>query len=510
MTNYAELNVYLDSEFSNNVTPINHGWDYQPIKTGLKPVAIFDSEILPDAFQAFVDDASHRMQSPPDFIAVGLMVALSSLVGRKVEIYPKQKDNWLITPNLWGAIVGRPSTLKSPSLNEALKPIAQLEVDAGEDYKQALAEHGSDDKLQKMLLKDTNSKAQKAVKEGNTEEAKKIIRGSDNNAPEIPIRKRYKVNDSTVEKLGELLSENSNGLMVERDEITGLLKHLDKTEYSADRAFYLQAWNGNQGFTYDRIGRGTIEIVAVTLSIIGGIQPSILKTYINNAISGQSGDDGLLQRFQLLVYPDIKKNWQYIDKAPNKLAIDKAYKVFEAINTINPDSQIKVRFSTGAQTYFVEWLTELEGKLRNNNYHPAIESHLTKYRSLIPSLALIIHIADHPDKFAESVGEKALLKALEWGDYLESHAMRIYGIGIDSDNDNALLIAERFNKLGDSFTKRDIQRKGWTGLKNNSVIQTALDLLVSNGYLKERQEVPTNGRPTTTYMINPRLEADNG
>ena len=101
--------------------------------------------------------------------------------------------------------------------------------------------------------------------------------------------------------------------------------------------------------------------------------------------------------------------------------------------------------------------------------------------------------------------EKALLKALEWGDYLESHAMRIYGIGIDSDNDNALLIAERFNKLNDSFTKRDIQRRGWVGLKNNSSIQNALDLLVNHGYLKEQQEAPATGRPTTIYIINPRL-----
>ena len=36
------------------------------------------------------------------------------------------------------------------------------------------------------------------------------------------------VNDSTVEKLGELLNENPNGLLVFRDELTGFLRQLDR------------------------------------------------------------------------------------------------------------------------------------------------------------------------------------------------------------------------------------------------------------------------------------------
>lgn len=130
-----------------------------------------------------------------------------------------------------------------------------------------------------------------------------MLRVADNDVPEKPTRQRYKVNDPTVEKFGELLNENPNGLLVIRDEITALLKHLDKAEHSADRAFYLEAWNGNQSFTYDRIGRGTVDITALTLSVIGGIQPAVIKPYITNATNGGSSDDGLLQRFQLLSLP---------------------------------------------------------------------------------------------------------------------------------------------------------------------------------------------------------------
>jgi len=234
----------------------------------------------------------------------------------------------------------------------------------------------------------------------------------------------------------------------------------------------------------------------------------MIKPYIAKAINGGAGDDGLLQRFQLLVYPDQQRGWEYTDQKPDKHAIDRAYSVFDEVSKINPSEQVRVRFSLDAQEIFKEWVTELEYKLRSGELHPAIESHLAKYRSLIPSLALIIYIADNPRKYAESVDKDSLLKACAWGDYLESHAMRLYGLGTHADNDNALMIAKRFNKLGDSFTRRDIQRKGWTGLKDIKTIQSALDVLVSHNYLKEEREITTTGRPpATVYIINPEVKA---
>ena len=70
-----------------------------------------------------------------------------------------------------------------------------------------------------------------------------------------------------------------------------------------DRAFYCEAWNGTGAYTYDRIGRGTLHIRAACLSVLGGIQPGPLERYLRAVFAGR-GDDGLLQRFQLAVWPD--------------------------------------------------------------------------------------------------------------------------------------------------------------------------------------------------------------
>src|SRR5438128_8919508 len=135
--------------------------------------------------------------------------------------------------------------------------------------------------------------------------------------PAEPTRKRYIVNDSSVEKLGVVMNQNPNGVMAFRDEVSGLLEHLDREGQEGARAFYLEAWDGLGRYTYDRIGRGTLDIESVTLSILGSIQPGKLFGCLRSALQGGTGDDGLMQRFQLIVYPDINRQWRNVDRWPD-------------------------------------------------------------------------------------------------------------------------------------------------------------------------------------------------
>ena len=67
----------------------------------LPDVMPFDYLYLPDALRGYVRDISERMQCPPDFAAVGVLVMAATIVGRKVAIRPKRKDDWTVIPNLW-------------------------------------------------------------------------------------------------------------------------------------------------------------------------------------------------------------------------------------------------------------------------------------------------------------------------------------------------------------------------------------------------------------------------
>ena len=53
-----------------------------------------------------------------------------------------------------------------------------------------------------------------------------------------------------------------------------------------------------------------------------------------------------------------------------------------------------LRFSLEGQEIFNAWRTELELRLRKGDLLPALESHLAKYRSLMPSIALIFYAVE--------------------------------------------------------------------------------------------------------------------
>ena len=67
-------------------------------------------------------DVCERMQCPPDYVAVSVMAALGSIIGRKVMVRPQRADDWSVVANQWALAIGRPGVMKSPAMEEALRP----------------------------------------------------------------------------------------------------------------------------------------------------------------------------------------------------------------------------------------------------------------------------------------------------------------------------------------------------------------------------------------------------
>ena len=109
--------------------------DPSPIPNDLPPVEPFHPKgLLPESFVSYVSDVAERMQCPVDYPGVALVVVLAGLVGVKVGIRPKRHDDWHVTPNLWGAAVGRPGVMKSPAIRGPLKFLQRLEIAAKKQY----------------------------------------------------------------------------------------------------------------------------------------------------------------------------------------------------------------------------------------------------------------------------------------------------------------------------------------------------------------------------------------
>lgn len=481
----------------------------KPLPAELPAVDPFPLQALPESLRPWVEDVAERMQCPPDFVAVPMLVAVASLAARVATIRLRQRDDWTEPGNLWALIVGRPGALKSPAMRAALAPLERLEAAAAAAHNAALADHGAELAAQKLRAEDCARRAKEALRRDRSAHVADLLREADGDT-QAPTRARYIVNGPTWEKLHALLAENPGGLLLERDEMRGWFLDMAREENAEARSFWIKAWSGG-GFTVDRIGRGTVTAADMRVSIIGAIQPGPLAAVMRLSRSA-GGDDGLIERF-LVAWPDDPGPWRDVDRWPDGEARRRVNETFDRLAALTPEALHAerdmghdgtaqglpyLRLDDGAHDVFREWRTDLEQRLRAPGGEEQ-EAALTKFRHHVPALALALHLADgHTGR----VGEAAMLRALALGDYFASHARRLHDSGRRAVARAARAIVEKLTAgaLVEPFSLRDVHQRDWSGLTDRQIVAEALDMLVSHGWLAEAT-IATGGRSTTTYSL---------
>jgi putative DNA primase/helicase len=334
-----------------------------------------------------------------------------------------------------------------------------------------------------------------------------------------PPLRRFSCNDASPESLHSILSrpENATGVLLFTDELSGLIARMNDPERGAAlRSFLLSGWNGYQPAVVDRIGRGeNLRVERCCVSVLGGIQPGKIAPLVDAAVKESAQDDGWLQRFSLLVYPDAPEDFRCIDRPPDAAAFAEIMGIFQRVES-TPGAQWPgavqdpqrgswfIRFEPMAAAHFIEWIEAETKALRSGDLGAAIESHFFKYRKAVCALALLFHVATEPER--TSVSLACLMRALAWLDYLKPHALRVYGSRKNDAAKAAARILERLRKkdLPERFTVYQLNRPQWSGLTDGETNKAALSMLVDHGWLSE-SEVETGGRPRIDYHAHPKL-----
>jgi putative DNA primase/helicase len=416
-------------------------------------------------------------------------------------------------------IVGPSGIQKTPPVEEALRPLTRLAAQAREAHENELAEYET--KLmvcaaqaaaaKKELDKSAKAKADSSELEALARQAQVDC------AEEKPPLRRYLINDATVEKLGELLAENPNGLTYYRDELNGLFRTMDRQGWESERGFLLESWNGFGSYTWDRVGRGTIHIPACCLSVFGTIQPGPLTKFLKGALTGDDAD-GLVPRFQITLYPNPSLEFVNHDRYPNSIARNIAFSVFAGIDQLDPASKgcavdqdrniPYLSFDAEAQEFFDQWRVDLEQRLRSGSLNSIMASHISKHRKLVPALALQFHLVDSLNApRLIPITLQALHAAAAWGQFLEAHANRVYSAAREAALEPAIHLSDKLSVLPNPFAYRDVVQKGWSGLTETNEVRLAVGILEDRGWLRV-EDLPTTtqgGRPGARIWINPNL-----
>ena len=248
--------------------------------------------------------------------------------------------------------------------------------------------------------------------------------------PKEPVDLRYRTNDTTYEKLGELLLGNPPGILIERDELVSLLIHLDQEQQAVARGFYLSGWSGTQPYTFDRIGarhrasRRRMHFGARqhAASAHRRVRPASQcwrcrwrrphSEVRALGVARRSHTSGATST-AILRAKQGRAAWETFERA-SKLDLTAALAL--GAHKGQFDDAPFLRFTEEARRED-SWAgaSRWRGRCDPARLSPALEGHLAKFRKLVPALALINHIADGGDG---DVTQAATVRALAFAGLL--------------------------------------------------------------------------------------------
>lgn len=493
----------------------------QPFEVELLPVLPLTEDLLPAYIYEYVSHHAERLDNAPvEYAAIAVLISAAAMIGNSYSIQPKEYDSsWKVPCVVWGIAIGMPSDMKSPSLKAGASLIEHAQ-------KKVINAHNNIEQLRYELIQMTaeakkqslKQKALKASEDGNELMALQLMGEAQMVETEAPLVRNVMITDFTKAALAQRFLANPNGLLLFRDELSGLIAVLNSQGGDELRSFLLQTFDASGSYTIDRAKFGSIVLNDMNMSVLGGLQPSLLRPILAERSSGAK-DDGFIERFSMSVMPDSFA--VYTDIAPNETLILGLKKVFETLAELAYLECTEIlRFNSDAQTLWTTWATHLRESI--NQSTPQEKTVLGKQAALCAKISLLLHILNeakaHVDKEsadtecsadtqflpAPEVPVETLQMAIKLTELLESHSRRIQAFfQTEMEISPGQLLLDNIKAFDQPFSLREVARKGWKGLSNKENIIKAFDELVARNYLR-RVEVPgQNGRALERYEVNP-------
>ena len=253
------------------------------------PPPLVPPGVLPLRWAEWTMAAAEGAGAPHAFVATSLLSAAGTLIGNSRWASPWEP--WREPPAVNVALIGRPSSGKSPALDAVVGLLTRLEIDLNADLEDRRREQTRQAAEADERSKLWQAEVREAAKVGN----KAPPLPDDLRSPPPAQRRRLYSTEPTIEKAARLSAANPRGLLLQRDELAGWLSGMDRYAGSAggDRPFWLQA-HGGRPWTPDRVkdAEDEVQVHHLLWSIVGTIQPDRVATLM---MAGD--DDGLASRF---------------------------------------------------------------------------------------------------------------------------------------------------------------------------------------------------------------------
>jgi Protein of unknown function (DUF3987) len=399
-------------------------------------------ELLPDVIERYAITVGELMGADPAGLAIGALTVCGGVIRDSIKLQVKRNSGWTEEARLWCALVGSVSTMKSPVMRAVARPVEWIESRLWREYQAAMA-------------------AYDALSAEERKEAKK------------PKLKQLRLEDTTIEGAQDTLRNNENGMLAMQDELSGWFGGMEKYNgggrgAAKDRGFWLQTWNGGS-YTVNRVTRGAFRVDNIGISMLGGIQPDVIREIASNTY-----DDGLIQRLLPIVLLPAKLGHD----EPISPVADEYEQLIESLYAMTHDAVKRDPYTSFAQNLEGQAVLEFDNaaqvirrelEQRHLELQKAFEvinkklaAHVGKYNGYFARLCIVFHCIEHCGEVPGCINESTAQRVAKFlHEFLFPHALAFYAdiLNLSDDHDALTAIAGHIlaHKL-DQITNRDLAR----------------------------------------------------
>lgn len=348
---------------------------------------------LPTFARSFVDEVTRSVGSVRSAVATSLLVAAAAAVGNSRVLRVKESYEEIST--LWGLMVAPSGFVKSPVFQLITEPINQI--------------------AEELLAHPAPNEARDGWAGGR--------RG--------PTPRRIVVSDATMEALVELMVNNPRGLLLQRDELSGLLKSFDA--YRGGRGADVENWlsiHSGKRIIVDRVkfqGVGR-NVPRPSVSILGTTQPVTLAACLRGLI-----ENGFLARWLLVgARPRVRK-WTDagVSRASTQRYTEILRRLLGVASAATPSdatSPKSIVFSPDAQVAWANFFDNTQ--LEIQEVSPELGAAFEKLCAMAARIALVLHMlswAESEDcEPGEILSAETLRKAISIVKFHKVETRRLY------------------------------------------------------------------------------------
>ena len=406
----------------------------------------FPIEVFPIKIQRIIGSLHDCQGYPVDYVAAAILAAIAVGIGNSHLVQVKR--NWLESPILYMALIGRPGANKSHPLSFAFQPFIEHDYCQNQEYQKLYAEY---ERTMSMSKKE------------------RIEAGLDE-FPQAPMRRRFLVSDITPEGLSLIHAQNPRGLCLWSDELSAWFKNFNRYNNGSEEQFWLSVFNAKPTISDRKSTQSSVFIRRPYISVIGTIQKKIL----GELVKGERSSNGFIDRI-LFVMPNLQQKARWNDKElPENIEqewnaiIDKLIQQEYALNEFGEIEPHILFFTEEAKRRLYEWQHHFS-ELCDRETNDTIVSIYCKLEIYIIRFCLIIQLArwtcGECDKTC--IDLLTVERAIKLTEYFNESALSVQNIL----NENALNSQQQtiVNLLPPSFTTAQaIQVAEQNGMKERT------------------------------------------